>query len=215
MKKQNMKTNNQRQKRKYKIGTKVAFKMNSLQSLCPKFKRRNLRKGWTKKIKEEQAPIEPKNSLTRSCAQRCLGRCRARKLGKSSFPRDRQSRKDNTADALFESTEVPSVTETSKQTDDPTFGPAAPFPFHYSELCGLQFHQSPLGGRRRRIIGGSRAQFGEFPWQVTRLFIKCIFGVIQVLLSKLGGGMCGGSLLTTTWVITAAHCFKGKVAQLS
>ncbi|KAK7072085.1 Testisin [Halocaridina rubra] len=43
-----------------------------------------------------------------------------------------------------------------------------------------------------RIVGGEEATPGEYPWQVALV---------------IGSSICGGTLIKTDWVLTAAHCF--------
>uniref|UniRef100_A0A3B5LV66 Peptidase S1 domain-containing protein n=1 Tax=Xiphophorus couchianus TaxID=32473 RepID=A0A3B5LV66_9TELE len=57
-------------------------------------------------------------------------------------------------------------------------------------FCGA----APLNTRSdTRIVGGQEAAAGAWPWQAQL--------VIQ-------GGLCGGSLINSQWVLSAAHCFK-------
>ncbi|XP_049860229.1 trypsin delta-like [Schistocerca gregaria] len=53
-----------------------------------------------------------------------------------------------------------------------------------------------LGGR---IVGGEPVDISQYPWQVS----------IQLM----GGHYCGGSIISSTWVLSAAHCFYGSRAS--
>ncbi|XP_026990555.2 serine protease 27 [Tachysurus fulvidraco] len=60
-------------------------------------------------------------------------------------------------------------------------------PTRHAQECGR-----PLVGTR--IVGGSEARDGAWPWQVD----------IQTIT---GGHVCGGSVISRDWVLSAAHCF--------
>ncbi|XP_070393997.1 trypsin-1-like [Dermacentor albipictus] len=51
----------------------------------------------------------------------------------------------------------------------------------------------------RRIVGGREAMPGEFPWQVALRIRGYVF--------------CGGSIVSPTEVVTAAHCVQGMSAK--
>ncbi|XP_074131770.1 polyserase-2-like isoform X2 [Sminthopsis crassicaudata] len=47
--------------------------------------------------------------------------------------------------------------------------------------------------RQDRIVGGSDASLGKWPWHVS--------------VNRKGSQICGGTLISKSWVISAAHCF--------
>ncbi|ROL50647.1 Prostasin [Anabarilius grahami] len=61
-------------------------------------------------------------------------------------------------------------------------------------VCG----QAPLNNR---IVGGVEAFEGSWPWQVS------------LHSTTYGGHFCGGSLINSEWVLTAAHCLPGVSAS--
>ncbi|NXL47315.1 TM11E protease, partial [Podilymbus podiceps] len=60
--------------------------------------------------------------------------------------------------------------------------------------CGIRRQTFSFSGVER-IIGGQRAQEGEWPWQAS----------IQLD----GSHRCGASVISNKWLVTAAHCFRG------
>ncbi|EDS35876.1 cationic trypsin [Culex quinquefasciatus] len=54
-----------------------------------------------------------------------------------------------------------------------------------------------LPGRAGRVVGGSDAAEGQFPYQVS-------------LRSAAGAHFCGGSIVNSRWILTAGHCAAGR-----
>uniref|UniRef100_A0A0K2UTX6 Peptidase S1 domain-containing protein n=1 Tax=Lepeophtheirus salmonis TaxID=72036 RepID=A0A0K2UTX6_LEPSM len=74
--------------------------------------------------------------------------------------------------------------------DDP---PDIPFgPVVNDPSCGVPTISS------RRIVGGSEAGFGNFPWQA---------------LIRIGTSRCGGALISPYYVVTAGHCINSAKAS--
>ncbi|XP_054882150.1 transmembrane protease serine 3-like [Poeciliopsis prolifica] len=56
--------------------------------------------------------------------------------------------------------------------------------------CGSRPHYNT------RVVGGNISKPGQFPWQVSLHFQR--------------EHTCGGSIITSSWILTAAHCVYGK-----
>lgn len=65
--------------------------------------------------------------------------------------------------------------------------PAVTFP-----QCG---QQQIRGSRAGRVVGGSSAYRGQFPWMVS--------------VQRRGRHFCGGVIIDRRHVLTAAHCLRG------
>nr|CAD7415387.1 unnamed protein product [Timema poppensis] len=69
--------------------------------------------------------------------------------------------------------------------------------------CGVR----PLMHKNGRIVGGKGATFGEWPWQV---LVR-----ESTWLGLFTKNKCGGVLITSKFVVTAAHCQPGSTQLLT
>ncbi|XP_071451830.1 protein masquerade [Hetaerina americana] len=90
---------------------------------------------------------------------------------------------------------IPPTPTTSQQT--PLRSPVA----HSKYICGVKggSHSVRSGAwRQGRVVGGEDADPGEWCWQAA-------------LINSLNQYLCGGALIGTQWVLTAAHCVTNIV----
>ena len=64
-----------------------------------------------------------------------------------------------------------------------------------TDECGIKGAESSPW----RIIGGQNSKPNEWPW----------IAYLNILMFK-GNFMCGGSIISDQWVLTAGHCLKGE-----
>ncbi|MFT7808639.1 coagulation factor VII-like [Arapaima gigas] len=86
-------------------------------------------------------------------------------------------------------------------SDNSSCEPQVPFP------CG-KVVPNPSETFTPRIVKGSVCPKGECPWQAS------FFTLITAMLEYGSKYMCGGIILDTAWVLTAAHCIWGSQASL-
>uniref|UniRef100_A0A3B3DV77 Peptidase S1 domain-containing protein n=1 Tax=Oryzias melastigma TaxID=30732 RepID=A0A3B3DV77_ORYME len=66
-------------------------------------------------------------------------------------------------------------------------------------LKGVAAQDCGVAPLNTKIVGGGNAQAGSWPWQVS------------LHINDLGSHICGGTLISDQWVLTAAHCIVTKV----
>ncbi|KAJ9592972.1 hypothetical protein L9F63_015342, partial [Diploptera punctata] len=89
----------------------------------------------------------------------------------------------------------PTTLQDTTVTD--TEDPSSPNKPDYKHECGVR----PLVQKTARIVGGKSSTFGEWPWQV---LVR-----ESTWLGLFTKNKCGGVLITSRYVITAAHCQPG------
>jgi Trypsin len=68
------------------------------------------------------------------------------------------------------------------------------YPCNSSASCGCSTNPVSIS----RIVGGEAARTATWSWAVS---------------ISIGNSLCGGSILSSSWVITAAHCVNGQSAS--
>jgi hypothetical protein len=69
-----------------------------------------------------------------------------------------------------------------------------------------KFQYIPTNDLRKKVIGGQAADPGEYPWQV--LLVERYFD--SATGQETYENVCGGTLISDRWVITANHCIKKR-----
>ncbi|XP_075785386.1 transmembrane protease serine 11C isoform X2 [Pelodiscus sinensis] len=65
----------------------------------------------------------------------------------------------------------------------------------FNDFCGLRPNRSKSASTSNRVVGGaSSAQLGDWPWQAS--------------LQQNNIHHCGATLISNTWLVSAAHCFR-------
>merc|ERR1719383_931467 len=67
-------------------------------------------------------------------------------------------------------------------------------------ICSAEQIEERGAGDENYIIGGQPAGHEEFPYQIS----------LRMMRGSRGQHICGGTLISSTWVLCAAHCFQSK-----
>ena len=96
---------------------------------------------------------------------------------------------------------APSAAQDLGAAPEPGLGSA----YAYAKSGAKAAHAKDLAQSGARVIGGQRADPGEWPWQVALLVAG--YGISP------DTQFCGGSMILDTWVLTAAHCVFDTAAD--